>query len=464
MFSSNMTMDVTKAGTSYLSVPEFYAGKTVFITGGTGFLGKVLIEKLLYSGGNIDKIYVLLREKNGNEAKERLKRLINSPVFSRLREEKPESLSKIKHIVGDISVNNLGLTSSHEVLLKKVSVVFHLAATVRFDEPLKNALNINLEGTREVLKAFKDKANLDAFVYVSTAFSNTDKQEIDECIYPPPRTLEEVYKRIKEEDSDEDLSEFLNGRPNTYTFTKALAENVLAQEHGNVPSVIVRPSIVTPAADEPFKGWIDNWMGITTFLYTVAKGWTRVLYGKRSYVLDIIPVDYVVNLTIIAAARCKRSNDVPVFNICSSSANPISSGLLGNLLMEESAKQKFYDFPLFGLVYIKSAVLVTIVSFLLETLPAYLADFWLRITCRSKSSISFVKVQKKQSRMRENMRYFQSRSWKIKSNRTTDLYASLTLQDRKTFPCEAADLRWSQYIPTYFNGIKKYLVDSRKQK
>ncbi|XP_045534624.1 putative fatty acyl-CoA reductase CG5065 [Papilio machaon] len=456
-------MNIANIETSYLSIPEFYAGRTVFITGGTGFLGKVLIEKLLYSCDNIDTIYILLREKNGIGAKERRNRLLNSPVFSRLREKKAESLSKIKHVVGDITVFNLGLTSDQEELLKKVSVVFHLAATIRFDEPLKNALNINLEGTREVLRAFKNQSKLDAFVYVSTAFSNTDKKEIDECIYPPPRTLAEVYAfSIKEEVSDEDLCEFLNGRPNTYTFTKALAENMLAEEHGDVPAVIVRPSIVTAAAEEPFKGWIDNWMGITTFFFTIAKGWTRVLYGKRNFVLDIIPVDYVVNLTIIAAARCKRSIDVPVLNICSSSANPISSGLLVNLLIKESAKQKFYDIPLFGVLYIKSAVLVTIVSFIVETIAAYLIDLWLRITCRSKSFVSFVEVQKKQSRVREKMRYFQLGSWKIKSTRTSDLYASLTIPDRKTFPCDAGDLRWSEYVPTYFNGLVRYLVDSRK--
>lgn len=49
-------MDVTKAGTSYLSVPEFYAGKTVFITGGTGFLGKVSNNSFKIS--HIDTCYM----------------------------------------------------------------------------------------------------------------------------------------------------------------------------------------------------------------------------------------------------------------------------------------------------------------------------------------------------------------------------------------------------------------------
>jgi FlaA1/EpsC-like NDP-sugar epimerase len=33
--------------TSYLSIPEYYTDKNIFITGATGFIGKVLIEKIL---------------------------------------------------------------------------------------------------------------------------------------------------------------------------------------------------------------------------------------------------------------------------------------------------------------------------------------------------------------------------------------------------------------------------------
>jgi alcohol-forming fatty acyl-CoA reductase len=48
-------------------VTAFYNGKNVFITGGSGFCGKVLVEKLLRSCGSLNKIYLLMRaSKNGN--------------------------------------------------------------------------------------------------------------------------------------------------------------------------------------------------------------------------------------------------------------------------------------------------------------------------------------------------------------------------------------------------------------
>lgn len=41
-------------------------------------------------------------------------------------------------------------------------------------------------------------------------------------------------------------------RPNTYTYTKALAEHILVEERGDIPLAIVRPSIVGASWKEPF--------------------------------------------------------------------------------------------------------------------------------------------------------------------------------------------------------------------
>lgn len=64
------------------SVSDFYIGKTVFITGGTGFMGKVLLEKLLRSCPGVSKIYLLIRSRKGQNAQERLQQLLCSPVSS----------------------------------------------------------------------------------------------------------------------------------------------------------------------------------------------------------------------------------------------------------------------------------------------------------------------------------------------------------------------------------------------
>lgn len=64
-------------------VTEWYSGKTVFITGGTGFMGKVLVEKLLYACPKIKCLYILMRTKRGKSPQQRVDDMWKSPVSKR---------------------------------------------------------------------------------------------------------------------------------------------------------------------------------------------------------------------------------------------------------------------------------------------------------------------------------------------------------------------------------------------
>ncbi|KAJ0175831.1 hypothetical protein K1T71_008990 [Dendrolimus kikuchii] len=338
--SNNNEKNVTK---SYKSVSDFYAGKSVFITGATGFLGKVIVEKLLYSCSEIDKIYLLIREKKNDNINSRIQHILDNTLFNRLVEEKPEALKKIIPIGGDLTSDNLGISTSDQELLKEnVSIVIHSGATVKFTDPLHIAMDINFGGTQKMLELSKKMKKLEAFVYVSTAYSQSTKKVLEEIVYPAPAEVDETYKFMKDYSHIErETKRFLNGRPSTYTFSKALCENYIARNRCNVPTVIVRPSIVTPIKDGPIPGWLDNWGGITGVLDNMAKGWNRVTLGKGHYVPDMVPVDYVSNLIIVAAAKFDRSKIVPVYNSCSSSTNPISWEDTYALFIEEGKKRGY---------------------------------------------------------------------------------------------------------------------------
>ena len=64
------------------SIPQFFNGRSIFITGGTGFMGKVLIEKLLRSCPGIEKIYIIIRKRRGKTMAERLQEMKRLPVSS----------------------------------------------------------------------------------------------------------------------------------------------------------------------------------------------------------------------------------------------------------------------------------------------------------------------------------------------------------------------------------------------
>lgn len=65
---------------SYVGIQDFYAGKSVFITGATGFVGKALIEKLVRSCPQIVRLYLLIRPAQGKDARFRLKELLECEV------------------------------------------------------------------------------------------------------------------------------------------------------------------------------------------------------------------------------------------------------------------------------------------------------------------------------------------------------------------------------------------------
>ena len=46
-----------------MNVREFYRDKTIFLTGTTGFVGKVVLEKFLRNIPDFRKIFVMVRSK-----------------------------------------------------------------------------------------------------------------------------------------------------------------------------------------------------------------------------------------------------------------------------------------------------------------------------------------------------------------------------------------------------------------
>jgi len=62
------------------TIPDYYQDKIIFVTGATGFIGKVLVEKLLRSCPQLQAIYCLTRSKQGEAASDRLSRMLSEPV------------------------------------------------------------------------------------------------------------------------------------------------------------------------------------------------------------------------------------------------------------------------------------------------------------------------------------------------------------------------------------------------
>ena len=82
-------------------------------------------------------------------------------LFDLFRPKRPETLRKIAPMTGDCAELDLGLSATdRQILEETVSIVFHAAATVRFEDSLKSAVLMNTRGTRKIMMIARNVKNL----------------------------------------------------------------------------------------------------------------------------------------------------------------------------------------------------------------------------------------------------------------------------------------------------------------
>lgn len=312
-------------------VGKSFESKSVFVTGATGFVGKVLVEKLLKSCGGIENVFVLLRPKKGENLKVRFESFKNHLAFEKLKKSDPSALKKLVPVEGDLMVSPFaGISDESITILKeKVNFVFHCAASVRFDEPLETALKINLISTRNMMDLAAKFSTLDAFIHVSTAFSNTNHKVIYEKIYEPIFDYATAIEYVEQNRTDdlERLSQLMKKTfPNTYIFSKNLTEQLVSDRAKHLPTAIVRPSIICPSIEEPYPGWVDSINGPMGVLIGASSGLLRTVHGDGNIKPDLIPCDFVANTIIVAGASVASSEnkDLQIYNCTSSKQMPIT--------------------------------------------------------------------------------------------------------------------------------------------
>ncbi|KAL9228563.1 hypothetical protein vseg_004127 [Gypsophila vaccaria] len=342
------------------SILKFLDNKVILITGGAGFLAKILAEKILRTQPNVKKVYLLLRAADDKAAYLRLQNeVLGKDLFKVLKQKMGANFNsfiseKLSVIPGDITYEDMAIkdTQLKDQLLRDVDVIVNFAATTNFDERYDVSLYLNTFGAKYVLDFAKNCAKLKVLIQVSTAYVSGEMTGlVKESPYHMGDTLNgrpglniEIEKKliedkleelqIDETTTDEIIKQTMKdmglerakhwGWPNVYVFTKALGEMVLMQEKGDIPLVFIRPTIVTSTFKEPISGWVEGVRTIDSLAVAYGKGRLPFFLGNPELTIDVIPADMVVNAILVAAmAHANDGGGATIYQVGSSVKNPV---------------------------------------------------------------------------------------------------------------------------------------------
>jgi long-chain acyl-CoA synthetase len=287
--------------------------------------------------------------------------------------------SRVEVIEGDVSSENLGIDPEvAKRLHEQVDLVINCAGLVDFNPDVRDALGSNVDGALNVAD-FVEACDHAALLHVSTCYvagqregrvpetiwrdkspngteldANDEYNHLEKLIADAyaENDAEETVQKLREdvlerlhkrgyEPSEKRVSDMVGrlkrkwlrermaqvgtdrarelGWPNTYTYTKALAELMLC-ERPNLPFSVLRPAIVESAVTFPFAGWNEGFNTSGPLVY-LAGTWFRHVPARAGNPLDVIPVDLICNALFIVGAALMDGKAHQVYQCGSSDRN-----------------------------------------------------------------------------------------------------------------------------------------------
>ncbi|PHU06735.1 hypothetical protein BC332_23224 [Capsicum chinense] len=278
---------------------------------------------MLRTTPKINKIYILIRAKDKEAAFDRVtSEIIESKVFKCLKEMLGESYesfirSKLVPIVGNIHEPNLGMDSiiAHQVA-QEIDLIVDSAANITFDLRYDLALEANVNGPYQLMLFAKKCKKLKLLVHYSTAYVNGEREGL---IYEKPFTMGESitkervtshspstkFPSLNVSNELDFVSKLKNAIENNDTFDKIM------KDLG--PERVIDPLLI-------FYG----------------KGEYPCMFGDPSSLVDVVPVDVVVNTTMTAIAKhgYLQIPELNVYHATSSYMNPFLELQLFNYCYE----------------------------------------------------------------------------------------------------------------------------------
>ncbi|KAF7093458.1 hypothetical protein CFC21_095868 [Triticum aestivum] len=355
-------------------VAAYFRGKNILITGATGFLGKVLLEKILRIQPDVTRLFLLVRATDDESARQRVQTEVTGrEIFQVLREKHGKGFEdfieeKVCPLAGDVMYEDFGLdTAKLKEVSKVVDIIVNGAATTNFYERYDVSFDTNVLGAKQICALANKCTKLKMLLHVSTAYVCGEQEGL---ILEKPFMMGDTLREGTHLDIESELNLIKHtqmelkancatdkaerktmkelglkrarhfGWPNTYVFTKAMGEMLLGHLRGDLPVVVIRPSIITSILNEPLPGWMEGVRTIDSVFLGYAKQALKFFLVDPNTIMDVIPGDMVVNSMMVAMLAHSEEQAQTIYHVTSSMSNPASYTTL-----RESAHRYFVDNP-----------------------------------------------------------------------------------------------------------------------
>ncbi|XP_023245498.1 fatty acyl-CoA reductase wat-like [Copidosoma floridanum] len=503
------------ASESFEEAPDRIAatlnGRDVLLTGGTGFLGKVFVEKFLRLLPDINQLYLLVRAKKGKDPKHRLDDIFNSAFklsqwdWWLVHYELSRVLAENENTNSFVTVTEVDKNFEHEQSfgmcrvhrrIKKGFEVFEYYANNQWDFENSNIaeLRSSLNAKERVLyQLHGDDMQLDDY------FESCLRACRIYILNEPPETLPAARRHMRVmywvdvftkimffvlliymfacwSDSfkfDELLKRavILNTRGTKLMLELAKEMKKLdlfvhistaychLEEKVIFSNIFRRPSIVIPIWKEPVPGWTDNLNGPTGLLIGAGKGVIRTMHCNQNSYADYVPVDIAVNaiLAITWNYLGNAQHDKRVYNLTSSSEFKVSWAEIIDIGRRVTEKV-----PLNGVVWYpggsmkKSRFVHNMSVLFFHMIPAYIIDALIFLAGHKPI---MCRVHRRIKKGFEVFEYYANNQWDFENSNIAELRSSLNAKERVLYQLHGDDMQLDDYFESCLRACRIYILN-----
>lgn len=258
------------------------------------------------------------------------------------------------------------------------------------------------------------------------------------------------------------------GWNDTYTYMKALGEQMITKTRGDLPTGIIRQSIMESSLEDPEPGWLGGALRMADPLIVgFAKGRLPDFPGDPNSILDIIPADFVINAILAATVQTYYRRGIEVYHVASGARNPLTFGDIVNITHDYFVRQPMLDNG--------KPIPVPVWKFpdeakfqkdlhqklrLLDTASRWLNRVPLRWARRKDRRIAV-----KKNAIETLLHYVQiygpyvRLSFQFQIDKTEELFHSLSPSDKQLFNFDISRIDWRNYFQEiHIPGIKRHFL------